>query len=150
MSGALCGIKPRETGCGEVVIYQKADRIDGTRRENRYPGLSRDVPSHRDTCAFEPNPEWSPLFSPGPEIQAYLAGVVAKYDVAKLTRFNRPMVRADYDAGRWHPTTASGDTDSFDAVISATGFLHQPAHPDSAGLDSLAGHAFHSARGATA
>jgi len=146
MSGILCGIKLREAGLGDIVIYEKADRIGGTWRENRYPGLSCDVPSHSYTYSFEPNPEWSHLFSPGPEIQAYFEGVVAKYDVATLIRFNSPIVRADYDAGRWQLTTADGDTDTFDVVIAATGFLHQPAYPDIPGLDSFAGAAFHSAR----
>jgi len=46
MAGILAAIRLREAGCDDVVVYEKADRLGGTWRENTYPGLSCDVPSH--------------------------------------------------------------------------------------------------------
>lgn len=46
MSGILAAIRLREAGQNDVAIYEKADRIGGTWRENRYPGLTCDVPAH--------------------------------------------------------------------------------------------------------
>ena len=46
MAGILAAIKLREAGHDDVVIYEKADRIGGTWRDNSYPGLTCDVPSH--------------------------------------------------------------------------------------------------------
>ena len=46
MAGILAAIKLREAGFDDVVVYEKADRVGGTWRENTYPGLSCDVPSH--------------------------------------------------------------------------------------------------------
>ena len=57
MSGILAGIKLQEMGIGDVTIYEKADRIGGTWRENTYPGLTCDVPSHHYTYTFERNPD---------------------------------------------------------------------------------------------
>ena len=59
MSGILAAIKLREAGIENIVIYEKADRIGGTWRENTYPGLTCDVPAHSYTYSFEPYPGWS-------------------------------------------------------------------------------------------
>ena len=60
MSGILCAIMLREAGYGDCVLYEKADRLGGTWRENTYPGIACDVPSHLYSYSFEPNPEWTP------------------------------------------------------------------------------------------
>ena len=130
MSGIAAAIKLREQGYRDIVIYEKAERLGGTWRENTYPGLSCDVPSHLYSYAFEPNPRWSHLFSPGAEIQAYFEGVAKKYDVERLMRFNTAITRAEFVDGRWRLTTSDGEQASADIVIAATGVLHHPAYPD--------------------
>jgi cation diffusion facilitator CzcD-associated flavoprotein CzcO len=45
MAGILSAIKLKEAG-QDFTVYEKADRLGGTWRENTYPGLSCDVPSH--------------------------------------------------------------------------------------------------------
>ena len=59
MAGILAAICLREAGHDDVVVYEKADRVGGTWRENTYPGLSCDVPSHLYSYAVAPNPGWS-------------------------------------------------------------------------------------------
>ena len=68
MSGILSAIKLREAGYTDFTIYEKAESIGGTWRENTYPGIACDVPSHLYSYSFEPNPQWSHRFSPGAEI----------------------------------------------------------------------------------
>ena len=63
------------------MLARADEQFGGTWRENTYPGLSCDVPSHLYTYTFEPNPEWSHLFSPGEEIQRYFEQV-ARTDAA--------------------------------------------------------------------
>ena len=46
MSGVLAGIKLKKAGY-PFKIFEKADRVGGTWRENTYPGIACDVPSHR-------------------------------------------------------------------------------------------------------
>ena len=46
MAGILSAIKLREAGHTDFTVYEKGDRVGGTWRENTYPGLSCDVPSH--------------------------------------------------------------------------------------------------------
>ena len=81
MAGVLSAIKLREAGFADITVYEKADRLGGTWRENTYPGIACDVPSHLYTYTFAPNPEWSHAFAPGPEILAYFESVATRYGV---------------------------------------------------------------------
>jgi len=146
MAGILSAIKLREAGFDDFTVYEKADRLGGTWRDNTYPGLSCDVPSHLYCYSFALNPEWSHVLSPGPEIEAYFERVARDHGVVDSVRFGDEVVRCQFDGGRWHVTTAAGHGDEVDVVIAATGVLHHPKVPDIAGLDSFGGAAFHSAR----
>lgn len=146
MSGILAAIKLRERGINDFTIHEKAARLGGTWRDNTYPGLSCDVPSHVYAYSFELKGDWSYRFSPGAEIQNYFEGVAQKYGLAPHFRFDSEIERAEFRDGRWQLTAKDGGTDVADFVISATGVLHHPAYPDIAGLKDFAGACFHSAR----
>ncbi len=146
MSGILTAIKLQEAGITDFTIYEKADRLGGTWRENTYPGLSCDVPSHMYRYSFAPNSEWSHRFSPGAEIQAYFEAVAKKYDVESFIKFNSEITRAVYEDGKWRLEIAGDEVNVVDIIISATGVLHHPVYPDIAGLDDFTGAVFHSAR----
>lgn len=146
MSGILSAIKLREAGLADFVIYEKADRLGGTWRENTYPGLSCDIPSHFYSYSFALNPEWSHRFSPGAEIQAYFEDIARRYAVDARIRYRKEVQRCAFEHGRWRIETTDGSTDEADFVIAATGVLHHPAYPDIEGLDAFGGACFHSAR----
>jgi cation diffusion facilitator CzcD-associated flavoprotein CzcO len=146
MSGILTAIKLREAGYNNFTIYEKADKLGGTWRENTYPGLSCDVPSHLYRYAFEPNPNWSKMFSPGQEIWEYFDGVARKYDVEGSIKYNQEVTKTEYKNGKWYLETADGGKDTVDFVIAATGVLHHPVFPDIEGLGTFEGDCFHSAQ----
>ena len=146
MSGILCAIRLLEDGYRDIVIYEKAAKLGGTWRENRYPGLSCDIPSHVYSYPFAPNPDWSHKYSPGPEIQAYFEGVAQDFDVVKLMRFSTEVTQAVYDAGTWQLWSNAQPLGTVDVVLAATGILHHPHLPDFEGLESFEGQTFHSAR----
>jgi cation diffusion facilitator CzcD-associated flavoprotein CzcO len=146
MAGILSAIKLTEAGFDEVAVYEKGDRVGGTWRENTYPGVACDVPSHLYSYSFDLNPRWSHLFSPGAEIQQYFERVVDEHDVDRMIRYDDEVVRCEWIDGRWELETASGFTDTVDVVIAATGVLHHPSYPAIAGLDDFAGDLFHTAR----
>ena len=130
MSGILSAIKLKEAGLDDFVIYEKADRLGGTWRENTYPGIACDVPSHLYSYSFALNPEWSHRFAPGAEIQAYFEDVARRYGVDSRIRFGKEVTRCAFEDGRWKIEMADGSTDDGDFVIAATGVLHHPAYPD--------------------
>lgn len=146
MSGILAGIKLLEDGIDNFVIYEKAEKIGGTWRDNKYPGLACDVPAHAYTYSFEPNPNWSHYFAPGYEIQEYFEGVVKKYGLDKHIRFSQELVSAEFDEGRWNLEMSSGIKDKADFVIAATGVLHHVKYPAIEGIASFKGPMMHSAR----
>jgi cation diffusion facilitator CzcD-associated flavoprotein CzcO len=146
MAGILSAIKLREAGIEDVTVYEKGDGFGGTWRENTYPGLSCDVPSHLYSYSFHPNPEWSHHFSPGREIRAYFEDVAAAYGLHAITRFGEEVVSCQFVDGRWHLETSSGTHDVVDVVLAATGVLHHPNVPAFRGIETFDGHAFHSAR----
>jgi cation diffusion facilitator CzcD-associated flavoprotein CzcO len=146
MAGILTAIKLREAGFDDFTVYEKADRVGGTWRENRYPGIACDVPSHLYSYSFEPNPDWSRRFAPGPEIQAYFEGVAARHGVLERVRFGSEVSRLAFDGGRWQLATKDGVREAVDVVIAATGVLHHPNLPPIEGLEDFRGARFHSAR----
>jgi cyclohexanone monooxygenase len=144
--GIAAAIRLRERGVSDVVIFEKAGEPGGTWRDNTYPGITCDVPSHLYRFSFAPNPEWSHKYSPGPEIQAYMCKVAADYGVEARIRFNSEVLSADWRDGAWEIVTNQGPQGRFDAVITAVGILHHPSLPDIEGLKAFAGAAFHTAR----
>ena len=145
MSGIGAVIKLEKAGYTDVTVFEKADKVGGTWRENRYPGLSCDIPSYFYQFTFEPNPDWTHRFSYGPEIQEYLERTSEKYGVSKRIRFNQGVKELRYEAPVWHLTTEDGSTEIFDIVVAATGVLHHPAVPDFEGLNDFQGETFHTA-----
>jgi cation diffusion facilitator CzcD-associated flavoprotein CzcO len=145
MAGILSAIKLQEAGL-DFVIYEKANRLGGTWRENTYPGIACDVPSHFYSYSFALNPQWSRRFAPGPEIQAYFADVAHHFGVDSMIRYGKEIVRCELEGGRWKLEASDGSSDQADFVIAATGVLHHPSYPDIEGKDSFAGAVFHSAR----
>ncbi len=144
--GIATAIRLRERGVSDVVIFEKAGEPGGTWRDNTYPGITCDVPSHLYRFSFAPNPDWSHKYSPGPEIQAYMRKVAADYGVEARIRFNSEVLSAAWRNGAWEIVTNQGPQGRFDAVITAVGILHHPALPDIEGLGDFAGAAFHTAR----
>ncbi len=146
MSGILSAIKLQQAGLDNWIVYEKADRLGGTWRENTYPGIACDVPSHFYSYSFALNPNWSHRFAPGAEIEAYFEDVARRYGVTPRIAFNREVTRCAFEGGRWKLAFSDGTTDEADVVIAATGVLHHPAYPDIEGLDDFEGACFHSAR----
>src|SRR4051794_15046911 len=146
MSGLCVAHRLRTAGVTDVTLYEKATDVGGTWRENTYPGLSCDVPSRFYSYSFAPNPGWTHAFAPGPEIHAYFARQADELGLRPLIRFGEEVAAARWHDGRWELQTRSGREDTADVLVSATGVLHHPRHPDIPGLETFAGAAFHSAR----
>ncbi len=143
MSGLCMAVKLQDAGIDDFTIFEKADEVGGTWRDNTYPGLTCDIPSRYYAYSFRPNPEWSHMLPPGPEIQRYFQQVAAERGLRRHIRFGTEVLDAHYRDGRWWLTTAAG-VEAFDVLVTATGILRVPRYPDIEGLDSFAGPMFHS------
>lgn len=145
-SGIAAAVRLLEEGIEDVTVFEKASELGGTWRDNAYPGLACDVPSHLYRYSFAPNPDWVSEYAGGAEILAYLRSVAEARDIDRLIRFDSEVVSATYGDARWHIVTSRGDQGLFDIVIAAMGVLHKPVLPAIPGRDAFAGTAFHSSR----
>ncbi len=96
MSGLCQAILLDRAGFRDVTILEKSDRLGGTWRDNRYPGLTCDVPSHLYQYSFDLNPSWSRLFSPGPEIQNYFEESARRHNIEQMIRYQTEVVDAHH------------------------------------------------------
>jgi cation diffusion facilitator CzcD-associated flavoprotein CzcO len=143
--GLAAAIELRRHGFTDVAVLERAPRIGGTWYYNDYPGCACDVPSHLYSFSFAQRRDWSRLCSPQGEILEYLTAVARDHDVDRLVVCGAEVVSCKWDDG-WTVTCADGRAWKADAVVIATGQLHQPAIPSVDGFDEFAGHSFHSAR----
>lgn len=146
MSGICTAIKLKEAGLHNFTIYEKGSAVGGTWRDNTYPGIACDVPSHLYSFSFEPKPDWSMLYSPGKEIWDYFEHCVDKYGIRPHLRLDAEITSARFDeaAALWRLTLADGEEASANYLVSGIGALHVPNYPDIPGLDDFAGVKFHS------
>jgi len=149
MSGICMGVQLKKAGRDDFVILEKADSVGGTWRENTYPGVACDVPSHVYSFSFELNPNWSHSYSSGGEIWEYCEQVTQKYDLKPHIRFgtNVANVRFVGDGAdkRWEIEIGDHTAITADIVVSGLGGLHLPNHAELDGLDSFSGTTFHTA-----
>ncbi|MXO89439.1 flavin-containing monooxygenase [Pontixanthobacter aquaemixtae] len=144
-SGLAAAYYLRQAGIDDFTLFEKHDDLGGTWRDNRYPGVACDVPSHLYRFTFAPNSEWTRRCSPGAEIQDYMRDIARKIGAADKIAYGHEVTEASYCDGGWDVTTSKGPQGRFDAVISASGALHHPKMPEIEGIDSFAGRSCHSA-----
>lgn len=146
MSGICMGIQLRTHGIEDFIILEKADSVGGTWRENTYPGVACDVPSHVYSFSFELNPNWSHSYSSGREIWDYCERCVDKYQLRDKIRFGTRVTNVSFDGTRWHVETESGRRITADVVVSGLGGLHLPNRAAIDGIETFAGARFHTAQ----
>jgi cation diffusion facilitator CzcD-associated flavoprotein CzcO len=142
--GIAAAIELRRHGIRDVRILEKADGYGGTWLYNTYPGAACDVPSHFYSFSFAQRRDWVRLCPTQSDILRYLHGVVAEHGLEEIieTGTHVSACRWDDEQRRWTVETSRGERTA-DALIVATGQLHQPAVPRLQG--EFAGHSFHSA-----
>ena len=147
LSGVAAGIALKSDGIEEFVILERAGDVGGVWRQNTYPGVACDVPSHLYSFSYAPNPEWEHTFAGGAEIHGYIRAVAAEHGLQTQLRFGQDLLDASWDDDRehWSITTTEFELTA-DLLIDATGPLTEPQIPEIEGLESFEGTVFHSAR----
>jgi cation diffusion facilitator CzcD-associated flavoprotein CzcO len=145
--GIAMGVSLGRAGI-DYTIYEKADGVGGTWRDNTYPGAQCDIRSHMYSFSFEPKKDWSRLYAEQPEILAYLEATAAKHGILEHLRPNTPIAEArwDDDAARWRLHSEAGEVFEAEVLVTGLGMLNVPSYPDISGIDDFAGPVFHSSR----
>ncbi len=145
--GIAAAIELRRHGIDDVTILEKGSDLGGTWFYNSYPGAACDVPSHLYSFSYAQRRDWSRLCSPQREIHQYLHTVARDHGVEELVRTGQAVTACAWseESCTWTVETAAGETHEAEALILATGQLHQQHRPRIQGADTFAGHEFHSA-----
>ncbi len=146
-AGICLGIRLRQAGYTNFVIFEREDGVGGTWRRNRYPGCACDLPSHLYSFSFEIKRDWSKPYGSQPEILGYLESIAVKYGLLPHFRFRCGVQWASWeDAGAlWRIGVESGEVIEADVFVSAIGMFNEIALPSIEGLNDFRGAQFHSA-----
>lgn len=143
------GAAMRLAGSGETsfALLERAETVGGTWRDNIYPGVACDVPSHLYSFSFAPKADWTHRFSPGQEILDYLTGCAADPQVRDRLHLGTALVDAQWEhqRARWTLQTSRG-TMTASVLVLATGRFTEPRIPEVSGLSGFPGPVFHTAR----
>jgi cation diffusion facilitator CzcD-associated flavoprotein CzcO len=147
-AGIGVGIQLKRAGVSSFRILERAEQIGGCWRDNVYPGLCCDIPSHLYSYSFELNPNWSQKFAPGREIHEYMEHCKRKYGLEPFIRYGAEVQSARFDeqTDLWTIQLASGESLVARFLVSAQGGLAKPNMPEIAGLQSFDGPIMHTAR----
>ncbi len=142
-SGICMGIQLRLNGIEDFIIIEKGQQVGGTWWDNKYPGAECDVESHLYSFSFEPNPNWSRVYSGSDEIHQYLIYCAEKHGLYNHIRFEETALEAHFHSnGEWTLTTSKQKYRARFLVFSSSP-LHYPSYPLIYGLDSFSGKIMH-------
>ncbi len=148
-SALLTSARLREKGVESIRIVERGGDVGGTWYWNRYPGVACDVVAY-DYLPLLDEMDYVPVnhYSRGPEILGHCQAIATKYDLYELAVFNTTVASTvwDEDEQMWHLRTDRGDHMRAQFVICANGTLSKPKLSKIAGMESFAGHSFHTSR----
>ncbi|WP_350305846.1 flavin-containing monooxygenase [Photorhabdus viridis] len=145
-AGLGMGAQLKRRSQHNFLILERADDVGGAWRDNTYPGVACDIPSHLYSYSFRPNPDWSHIFSPGNEIFTYLQDTARDEGLLPHIRFGANVEKAYWDnqKERWIIITTAG-VFSGRFLVTGTGHLTDANLPQIEDLNSFTGEVFHSA-----
>ena len=148
-SALLTSARLRERGVESIRIVERGADVGGTWYWNRYPGVACDVVSY-DYLPLLDELDYVPKdhYAKGPEILAHCQAIARKYDLYDLAVFQTTVTSTlwNEDEKLWHLETDRGDRMRARFVICANGTLSKPKLARIDGLESFAGHSFHTSQ----
>lgn len=147
--GLLTGARLRERGVERVRLIDKAADVGGTWYWNRYPGIACDVESYvymplLEEVGYMPTQK----YAAGAEIFAHCQRIAERYDLYRDACLQTEVheIRWDPATSRWVIATSHGDAIRARFVSMANGYLQKPKLPGIDGIETFAGHTFHTSR----
>ena len=147
--GLLAGARLREAGIEGIRVIEKGGDFGGTWYWNRYPGAMCDVESYiylplLEEVGYVPKEK----YTRAPEILAHSQAIGRHFDLYRDACFQTEVTEVvwDDDDARWIVHTNRGDAIRARFIVMANGPLHRPKLPGIPGVDSFAGHTFHTSR----
>jgi cyclohexanone monooxygenase len=147
--GMLVAARLREAGIDDLRLVEKGGDVGGTWYWNRYPGAACDVESYvylplLEEVGYVPKEK----YSRAPEILEHSRAIARHYGLYERACFQTEVTDLRWDEGarRWIVETNRGDRMRARFVVMANGPLHRPKLPGIPGVETFAGHSFHTSR----
>ena len=147
--GMLIAARLREQGIDDFRMIEKGGDFGGTWYWNRYPGAACDVESYiylplLEETGFMP----ASKYTPAPEILAHCHRIAEHFDLYTnaLLQTEVTEVRWNEERRRWIIRTNRNDEIAARFISMANGPLHRPKLPGIPGVETFAGHSFHTSR----
>ena len=148
-AGLMTGARLREAGVSDIRFVDGAGDFGGTWYWNRYPGVQCDVAAMiylplLEETGYVPT-EWYPH---GAEILEHCQRIAHRYGLYEDALFHTRVTHLEWAEAdrRWLVRTDRGDEFTAQFVAWGLGHLSVPKLPGIPGIETFAGHAFHSAR----
>jgi cation diffusion facilitator CzcD-associated flavoprotein CzcO len=147
--GLLVGARLREIGVESLRVIEKGGDCGGTWYWNRYPGAMCDIESYiylplLEEMSYVPTEK----YAHAPEILEYSKKIAERYRLYDGALFQTVVTGMvwDEEASHWIVTTDRGDRISARFVAMSNGLLDRPKLPGIPGIETFAGHTFHTSR----
>ena len=148
-AGLVTGARLVEAGITDVRLIDKAGDVGGTWYWNRYPGAQCDTASMVYMPLLEETGHMpSEKYAHAPEILGHCQRIASQYGLYEQALFHTEVTGLVWDGERsvWVVGTDRGDEFTAAFLAMGTGPLHVPKLPGIPGLESFAGHSFHTSR----
>jgi cation diffusion facilitator CzcD-associated flavoprotein CzcO len=145
IAGLGLGIRLARETERSFLLLERADDVGGTWRDNTYPGVACDIPSHLYSYSFRPKSDWGRFYAGGAEIHRYLSEAARHEGLLPHLRLGTEVLgmRWHDDLARWELETSMGRY-RCRVLVMAAGRLSEARIPEIPGLDSFPGPVFHS------
>ncbi|ANB10180.1 monooxygenase [Streptomyces ambofaciens] len=147
--GLLAGARLRQAGVDSIRVIEKGGDYGGTWYWNRYPGIHCDIESYVYLPLLEEIgyvPKWR--YAPGEEIRQHARAIARHFGLYRDACFQTEATGLHWDESEaeWTVTTDRGDRMRARYVVVASGTLSQAKLPGIPGIETFAGHVFHTSR----
>ncbi|HEX3790991.1 MAG TPA: NAD(P)/FAD-dependent oxidoreductase, partial [Pseudonocardiaceae bacterium] len=148
-AGLVTGARLKEAGVEDVCVIEKGGDFGGTWYWNRYPGAQCDTASFVYLPLLEETGHMpTEKYAHGPEIREHCQRIGKQYGLYDNALFHTEVTDLEWDepTSRWTVRTNRGDEFTAQFVAMGTGPLHVAKLPGIPGIESFAGHSFHTSR----
>ena len=148
-AGLVTGARLKEAGVDSVRIIEKGGDFGGTWYWNRYPGAQCDTASFIYMPLLEETGHMpSEKYAHAAEILEHCQRIGKQFDLYDDALFHTEVTDLEWDDARsvWVIRTNRDDEFTARFLAMGTGPLHVPKLPGIPGIESFAGHSFHTSR----
>ena len=148
-AGLCTGARLKQAGVDDVRIIEGGGDVGGAWYWNRYPGAMCDTAAMIYLPLLEETGHMpSQKYTPATEIFGHARRIATHFGLYEKALFSTQVTALEWDeaSSRWILRTNRGDEMRARFVAMGTGPLHRPKLPGIPGIESFAGHCFHTSR----